>query len=279
MAKIGVGIVTCDRPKFLSKCIGSISNCIFDCLVVVNDGYDDLKTPVPVSADVIRTTGRTGVAKAKNIALKKLFENGCEYFFLIEDDMIVLQDIIFQKYIQLHQASGIHHFNYGPGSPFNRKQTIKNYDLHNRHLLDQKSEPNPRLIIDYGNNNKLSLFEHTVAMFSFYTRTCLDEVGFIDENFYNAWEHVDHTYRIIKAGLHPPFWYFADLYNSHEYLTEAPDAINESSIANDNEQWNKNIMEGREFYLQKHGHYPNMPPYLSKENVLLKIKDLKSNVS
>jgi cysteine synthase len=60
-----------------------------------------------------------------------------------------------------HKASGIHHFNYGPGSPFNRKQTIQNFDLHNRHLLDQYTEPNPKLVVDYG-KAKVSLFEHTI---------------------------------------------------------------------------------------------------------------------
>lgn len=59
------------------------------------------------------------------------------------------------------------------------------------------------------------------------------------------------TYRIIKAGLHPPFWYFADIYNSHLYLTEAPEAIDKSSIANDTEQWEKNVYGGREIYKEK----------------------------
>ena len=148
----------------------------------------------------------------------------------IEDDMIILDSSVFSKYIEAYKVSGIHHFNYGPGSPFNRKQDIQ-FDLHNRHLLKQDSEPKPKMILDY-KTVKVSLFEHTVAMFSFFTREVLDKVGLFDDAFYNAWEHVDHTYRIIKAGYHPPFWWFADLHNSHEYITEAPGAIDNSSIAN-----------------------------------------------
>jgi GT2 family glycosyltransferase len=190
--------------------------------------------------------------------------------------MIILDPTVFQQYIKASKLSGIQHFNYGPGSPFNRKQKIQNFDLHNRHLLDQNTEPNPKIIIDY-KDCKVALYEHTVAMFSFFTREVIEKVGYIDEQFYNAWEHVDHTYCIIKAGYHPPFWWFADLANSHELLTEAPGAIDNSSIANKTEQWQKNVYGGRELYLKKHGHYPNQPPYTTKEEVINTIKQIKNN--
>jgi len=83
--------------------------------------------------------------------------------------------------------------------------------------------------------------------------------------------------RIIKAGYHPPFWWFADIANSADYLTEAPGAIDNSSIANKTEQWEKNVYGGREIYLKKHGHYPNQPPFVSRADVILTITKLKSN--
>ena len=274
MSKVGLGIVTCNRPEFLTNCIESIDLEKVDIKVIVNDGDIDVKHN---QFEVIKNEKNLGVGKSKNKILKYLFDKGCDYIFLLEDDMLILDNSVFEKYIEAHKASGIHHFNYGPGSPFNRKQNIQ-FDLHNRHELDQHSDPNPRKIIDYGNNVKVSLFQHTVAMFSFFTREVLDVVGYIDEDFYNAWEHVDHTYRIIKAGYHPPFWYFADLYNSHEYLSEAPEAIDKSSIAGDSEQWKKNVYGGREIYLKKHGHYPNNPPLVTDHDVkesLIKLKNEK----
>lgn len=283
--KIGVGIITCNRPAYLQGLINSLNNSMsqFSELVIVNDGD-------PLSKDVaslgkgydfthctwIQNDKNLGVGKTKNKALKYLYDNGCDYIFLFEDDMIVLDDTVFTQYIEASKISGIQHFNYGPGSPFNRKQKIQNFDLHNRHLLNQHSEPNPKLIVDY-KTKKIALYEHTVAMFSFFTREVLERVGFIDEQYYNAWEHVDHTYCIIKAGYHPPFWWFADLANSHELLTEAPGAIDNSSIANKTEQWNKNVYDGRELYLKKHGHYPNQPPYCSKEQVIQSLKQIKTN--
>ena len=280
--KIGVGIITCNRPHYLKGLLDSIpQESGIDELVVVNDG-DPLSDDIAFAnkdfdfshVSWIQNNVNLGVGKTKNKALKYLIDKDCDYLFLIEDDMIILDPTVFKQYIDAYKISGIHHFNYGPGSPFNRKQTIKNFDLHNRHLLDQNTAPNPKMILDY-KTCKIALYEHTVAMFSFYTREIIEKVGYIDEQFYNAWEHVDHTYCIIKAGYHPPFWWFADLANSHELLTEAPGAIDNSSIANKTEQWQKNVYGGRELYLKKHGHYPNQPPYVDEKTVIEIVKKLK----
>jgi len=273
MAKIGVGIITCNRNEFLKGLLATLPKDVIDELVVVNDGKAENQIEVP--GTWLQNEVNIGVGKSKNKAMKHLYDVGCDYIFIIEDDMLIKDKSVFDRYIKACEASGIQHFNYGPGSPFNRKQTIQNFDLHNRHLLDQHSEPNPKIVIDYGNDIKIALYEHTVAMFSFFTRKVFETVGYIDENYYNAWEHVDHTYCIIKAGMHPPFWWFADIADSDKYLTEAPGAIDNSSIANKSDQWLKNVNMGREIYLKKHGHYPNMPPYVTKEQVIQSLKDIK----
>lgn len=280
--KIGVGIITCDRLHYLKQLLESLEGCRVDEIVIVNDGkhIENLSDcggkGLPGNVNLYeQAPQRQGVGKGKNRIMSLLLEKGCDYIFVIEDDIIILNKDVFAKYIEAHKLSGIHHFNYGPGSPFNRKQDIQ-FDLHNRHLLKQDSEVSPKLIIEYSKDVKVALYEHTVAMFSFFTREVLEKVGLIDEQFYNAWEHVDHTYRIIKAGYHPSFWWFADLADSHKLLTEAPGAIDNSSIANKSDEWAKNVYGGREIYLKKHGHYPNQPPFVSKEEVIKTIKKLKS---
>lgn len=276
--KIGVGIITCNRTEYLKNLLTSIVPChdVIDEMVVVNDGK-------PI-ADLILSKGELldnevnlGVAKSKNKAMKHLFDKDCDYIFIIEDDMIIKDKTIFSKYVEAYKASGIHHFNYGPGSPFNCKQTIQNPDLHNRHLLDENTEPNPKMIVDY-KTCKIALYEHTVAMFSFFTRTLLEKgLGYMCEDFDNCWEHVSSTNYIIKAGYHPPFWWFADLANSHELITEAPGAIENSSIAKDKSAWMEKVMTGREIYKKKHGYYPNQPPQYTEEQVIEILKKLKKN--
>ena len=275
--KIGVGIITCNRPDYLKGLLNSLQSCreTIDELVIVNDGEPLVGVDVDkIKGYLLQNKTNLGVAKSKNEALKHLIKAGCEYFFLIEDDMLIKEATVFQQYVDACKASGIQHFNYGPGSPFNRKQTIKDYDLHNRHLLDEKSEPNPKLIVGYKNNINVALYEHTVAMFSFFTKKALQVVGGFPEEYDRCWEHVDHTYQIIKAGFHPPFWWFADLANSQELIEEAPGAIEKSSIAKDKNEWMQRVMEGREIYKQKHGHYPNQPPLHNQEEVLESLKQI-----
>jgi len=273
--KIGVGIITHNRPEYLNSLIRTIIPCenYINELFVINDGspLKDFKMPF---GTFHQNEKNVGVAKSKNKAISLMLNADCKYLFLIEDDMLVKDPTVFNQYINASKISGIQHFNYGPGSPFNRKQTIQNFDLHNRHLLDEKSEPNPKLIVDY-KTCRIALYEHTVGMFSFFTDKVIKEVGNVPEEYPNCWEHVDHTYQIIKAGYHPPFWWFADIANSHELIEEAPNAIQNSSIAKDKHDWNERVMRGREIYKTKHGHYPNQPIIYSKEQTIEALKKIK----
>ena len=266
--KIGVGLITCNREKFLKEAVQSILPCKdnIDEFVIVNDGAPVQNFTQPFG-DWIQNEHNLGVGKTKNKAFRYLTEKNCDYIFLLEDDLLIKNKDVFLKYIEAHEATGIHHFNYGPGTPFNRKQNVQ-FDLHNRHELEQHSSPAPRLIIDY-KNIKLSLYRHVAGVFSFFTKTILDKVGIFNEEYHNAWEHVDHTYRIIKEGVHPPFWWFADLADSDKLLSTQSSAIDNSSIAKNTQEWFDNLNQGRELYKKIHGIYPNKHP-ISNRMMLLK---------
>jgi GT2 family glycosyltransferase len=274
--KIGVGICTFNRLEYLKGLINSLIPCqnVIDELVVVNDNGEVPEWDLPFGT-WINNEKNSGVAVSKNNALKYLLEKDCDYFFLIEDDVLIKNSIVFQKYIEAYKKTNIQHFNYGPGTPFNRKQNAQ-FDIHNRSELDQQSEPLPRITIDYGKGIKIDLYTHVAGMFSFFTKNVLEKVGLIDEQFYNAWDHVDHTYRIIKAGYHPPFWWFADIYNSNNFIEEQKEAIQKSAISKNSEQWIENVHKGRELYLNKHGHYPNQPPIYNQEQTLQILKQIKN---
>jgi hypothetical protein len=94
------------------------------------------------------------------------------------------------------------------------------------------------------------LFPHVAGAFSFYTSRCLQIVGGMDTGFKNAWEHVEHTVRIIEAGLTTPFYQFADLETSHWFLAEIPGSIEGSSICS-REDWQPNIQAGLEYWKTK----------------------------
>ena len=99
--KIGVGIITCNRPDFFKKCRESIDHKWYDYIVVVNDGEDLLED---TKAPVIKTTGGEGVGRAKNRAMKHLLDKGCDYIILVEDDML-FKGNLFKEYIKAYKTS------------------------------------------------------------------------------------------------------------------------------------------------------------------------------
>jgi GT2 family glycosyltransferase len=269
---IGVGITTKERPNYLKQLLASLTNCSIDQLVIVNDSNQALD--FQVNGTLVENGKNLGISKSKNKALQHLVKAKCKNIFLLEDDVLIKDNSVFEKYINASQVTGIQHFNYGPGTPFNRKQDVA-FDIHNRSELNQISEPQPRAIIEYSKEVAIALYTHVAGMFSYFTSDIIKKVGFFDEDFFNAWEHVDHTYRIIKAGGHPPFWWFADLKNSHLLIEEQQDAIETSVTAKNKTTWLENVNKGAELYFKKHGHYPNQPPVFEQEQVIKILKQIK----
>ena len=256
--KIGVGIITYNRPECLKKLLDSVSSCDFINLVVINDGeyIDNLNS---YNCHLINNETNLGVGKSKNKALQYLYESECNHIFLIEDDIFVKDTSVFEKYIQASKISGIQHFNYSQ------------HGLINKSWPDGKA--NPILVIDYG-SIKIPLYPATVGAFSYYSRTCIEKVGYMDERYYNACEHVYHTYEIIKKGMHPPFWYNADIENSWEYLDDEPWSIQQSKISSKNDH-QQIVSKSDEIFFMKHGCVPRSVPFSREDEVIQSIKKIK----
>jgi len=276
---IGIAISTCDRPEYLKACIESLSG--VDAVVCVcDDGYNKVDRIIPDTIHLIRTKKpRSGVAVNKNMGFKYLLDQGCDYIFMLEDDCIILDQNIFAKYIEASKVTGIQHFNFGPGSPWNRKQedpTLKG-NLSRRMDAIQDGEPSPRLIIEYNEDVSICLYEHVVGMLSFFTRKGLNDVGLYDENFYNAWEHVEHTYRFIQKYMTTPFWWFADIKGSEKYIEGQKDEKANSSLAKDEDEFNKIVHDGLVVFNNKHNTIPSKIRSISREEVVKQLKVIKAN--
>src|SRR5690606_16684073 len=126
-----------------------------------------------------------GVAHAKNWLMRKLLREGCDYIFLLEDDLIIKSPKAVFGYIKVAEETGISHLMFAHHGPMNKGKAIH-------------SDP-----------NGIELFPHCVGAWCFYTREALEDVGLMDEIFKNAWEHVEHTHRLSVAGYTEEFPYFA----------------------------------------------------------------------
>lgn len=254
--KIGLGVVTCNRPHLLEKLLTSISGRNDVEVLVVNDDEESINTGKWLC---INNESNIGVSRSKNKALRHLLNLGCDHIFLIEDDIYIKDNSVFEKYIETSKKTGIQHFNFSQHGRMNKKWP--------------DPTPNPRVIIDYG-DIKLPLYPHCVGAFSYYSRKCLENVGLMDESYYNACEHVDHTYEIIKAGMHPPFWYFADIENSWEYLGDEEWSLEKSTISS-NPNHRKMVENADKIFVKKHGHLPVQTPLVGLDEVGKSLKSIR----
>lgn len=258
--KIGVGVVTYKRPEFFKNCIATIPG--VDTLVVVNDGtpYDNSLYPSTVK-EVIQHSTNKSVGVAKNAALRYLVQDRCDHLFLIEDDMLITNPNVFVEYIKSAEKSGIWHLNYAYHGPAN---------------VDAMKRPNPKMTIQYDDDRVMSFNQHCVGAFSYYLKTIIKHIGYMDERFKNSWDHVEHTYRIIKTGLHPPFWWFADLANSNTMISEQACSTTSTTIERTPE-WNENMVMGMNWFKTKHGHIPVQVPHTPQDQTVQVLQTIQRN--
>lgn len=234
--KVGIGVITFNREKQIDKVLSAIGESVADVFVLVNDTLNGYNVKYPEKYHIIQHEENKGVCISKNDALKYLMDNGCDHLFLIEDDMLIKDNSVFQKYIDTSKRTGIKHFNYAFHGPAN--------------MLNGK--PNPKFGVEYDENIKISINKHCVGAIEYFRREVIETVGYMDENYINAWEHPAHTYEIIKNDFHPPFWNFVDLYDSYNYIDEIGN-VNDNSVIRKNQEHNDNIKKGREYFFKRNG--------------------------
>lgn len=96
----------------------------------------------------------------------------------------------------------------------------------------------------------------------------------MDETYYNALEHMDHMLAIINAGIHPPFWYFADIDNSKDFIGFNQKDFEHSTIFSQ-ENYTKNQKAALNYFRDKHGVRVKDVPDLGPTKTLKILKDIK----
>ncbi len=254
--KIGFAIITCNRKFFFEKCINSIPE--LDEVVVVNDGkaYESNIYPSKVTK-IIQNDRNRGIAYSKNAALKYMLEEKCKHLFLCEDDIALKDSDVIYKYINASKVSGIYHFNYGFHGDWNR---------------DSNGEPVPRFIKKYDNETSLTFNRELTGALSYFRDEVIESVGLIDEFYKNVFEHVDHTFRIIKKGFHPPLYWFADIENSYEYILELDPKLEKSLNTKSNFNYWIRIKFFTLYFILKNGRKPHKF-YDATEDEVVRILD------
>ena len=261
--KVGIGIITRNRPVFLKNLITTLPR--VDRVVVVNDGdaYADSLYTGGVD-EVVQHPKNMGISKSKNDALKSLMGSGCRHIFLLEDDIAIRDKDIFSKYVRASEKSGILHFNYAFHGNWNRHD---------------HGSPRYKLIKSYPDGTTITFHHNLTAALSYYRDRVIETVGYLDENYKNILEHVDHTYRIIKRGFHPPFWWFADILDSCDGIKEQDPMLVQSTHRY---RWLPRKTRARIFgfyFMLKHGCRPSRVPLTDKPELMRHLSKIENKYS
>lgn len=257
--KIGVGVITCNRIHFFKQCIASIEGA--DVLVVVNDGvpYPDETYTNSVDQLIQHKTNKS-VGVSKNDALKYLIEKGCKHLFLIEDDMEIIDNEVFNQYIKAAEVTGIKHFNYAMHGPFNK---------------DELGNKVSKFVVNYEEGISISLHEGCVGSFSYYDKQVIDAVGYMDERFKNCWEHVEHSYRMILKGFLPGMGWWPDLEDSERYIWDLDQDLSGSEIRKGKDQYKEVLESNTEIFKEMYGVTPGEIEQKSLGEVLKNLETIK----
>ena len=254
--KIGVGLITYNRENYYKQVLANIPRDVIDTFVVINDG--EFAYANENDADkVIFNNVQLGVAKSKNLALDFLIENECEHLFLIEDDVIIKNKNVFSTYIESANLFGIYHLNFEKIAG-NDKTLSYSYKLPSGHAL--------------------GFYHNPQGAFSYFHKNIIKKFGRLDENYINAFEHVDFAFTLIKQKLLPPFWYFPDILNSEEYLTTIEGSDENSTITN-KELYQENVSKSAKHFIKKHNTFTNKISKLDVKYIPMFMMHLEKNYS
>lgn len=191
-----VGIVTRHRYQGLDVLLNSLGPNFHPVVVVDLSDPDKFMSCKDKCTILFKNFPNKTVVYGKNALIRFFLNNTTEdYLFIIEDDIKVLDNDVFNRYIDVSNKYSIPHMN------FNRP-------------VEEAGE------VVYNFNKDVKVSERVHGCFQFFTRRCLEKVGLMNTNLcHNCWEHIEHTARIHRAFRYQPnFWHFPDLIDSNEYL-------------------------------------------------------------
>jgi hypothetical protein len=191
-------ITTCQRFAYVRRYLPQFGRfCEADprfALVVALDGTEPeylgfcekWKIPLIYSED------REGVGLSKNRVLEWFPD--FDYYFFLDDDVELVDGLVFPAHVELARNSGIHHFSLFERGGV-RNQTSESFVAGRRIVHGM-----------FGG-----------GQFNFFSREGLKQVGGWHPFFarYRRWGHTEHSYRFFRAGLAPaPFNVAEDLSES-----------------------------------------------------------------
>ena len=188
------------RLMIFGKMIESILNSNFEGpIIIIDDASDTYEHLDGISLDdrviIKKLPKSSGISIVKNIGIKMLHDAGCEFFFVVDDDIEIFDPDFHLYYIEAFQKTGLHHIT-GNFSSVRTSTKINDFEI--------------------------DLLNRVNRHFLFTTRTAIDTLGYfkvLPTNY--GGEHVEFSRRF--KTYHPNLCNdFYDLKESTKLLNHQP---------------------------------------------------------
>jgi GT2 family glycosyltransferase len=235
--KIFAIIVTFNGEQYIERCINSIrtSNTHIEIIIVDNASTDNTLKIIDLLEvhNVINLKNNLGFGKANNIGIKYAYEQGADYFLLLNQDAYLYPDTL-EKLIDSNQIEP----EYEIVCPIQLDNTEKKMDL----IFSVDIFPGicADIISDGFLNqlkNKIYPAKFVNAACWLMTKSCIEKIGGFSPIFYHYGEDNNYCHRMeyhgIKMGIYP----FALIihhkkYPDRDYFQSYPEILERQQLVN-----------------------------------------------
>lgn len=263
--KKALGIVTCNRPEYFQEILDTTRFEEFDKVYVIDASGNGEDPIFGVNITYIINEEPLVVGRAKNSLLQAMLEDGMDHLFLQEDDVKVTQDGVSDLYIETAKQSGI----WGG----------LNFAWHGNGNKDDNGIPIIKNGYDLDGDLGIITTHNQTAAFSYFHRNIIEKMGMFDEYYQNCWEHMDHFQTLNANKLSSYWWQFPDAKGSENYIVDLDDGKHGGSVIRKDEEWQKNMHDGMDYFKKKHGFIPTSMPHASLDQIESRFQYLIDNYS
>ena len=197
--KIGVGITTFNKEDFYKDLYDTIPFDKIDEVITTNMGDEYVGTYDKTYMN--QWTEDYGPCRGRNENIQYLYDKGCDYIFLVEDDVLIKNPEVFNTYVDYCVNTGIKYFIYCSDSDGSGK-------------INQRT---PTLKIKYPNDQKVCFYPNMRNDFVCHHRSNFDD-RLYDETYKYIFD-IEYTYyHMVEKKVTTPFWWFPDIENSDNYV-------------------------------------------------------------
>ncbi len=199
-AKVYIIIVTYNAMKWAEKCFSSLrkSSIPIQCIVVDNgsvDGTQDYIRKNFPEVELIQNEKNLGFGKANNIGIEKAYQNGADFFYLMNQDAWIFEDSI-AKLLNVYENYA-NKDEIGILSPIHLDGTEKKLDI----FLDKYIASNfekTRMISDFYLQNIKPYYEINFvnAAHWFIPKSTIETVGGFNPYFFHYGEDNEYVNRV-----------------------------------------------------------------------------------